>query len=261
MLSVLLVYLGAILLGAAGLLGLFYFLKAIKKSKIRWGMTFVGLLVSVIYYSLELLLFRTTFGTMDYYNTAAFKLVVGFLFLMFFCLARILIVRVVFFGRQKSDSGLSFCMGFGSAWALLFTVYLLVYTLVIVYYGLFVGLSITDVEGRLIFNDSTAIAVFRPLLGHLSFGVFFVSISVLCMSTGCLLAKIARKMIRPVFAVIWIILLMILESFSIQLVLYINAIPHWAVALNSVVAASLSVVLVRFIPVRKEEAEYTKQFE
>ena len=54
---------------------------------------------------------------------------------------------------------------------------------------------------------------------------------------------------------------MLFEISAIQMVLYINAIPHWGIAINAAVMAVFSVFLVRFIPIPKEEEAYTKQFE
>ncbi len=261
MASVLLVYLAAVLLGVLGLIGLWQFLKRIKKVRIRWGFLVVGLVVSVLYYVLELLLFTSTFGdNIEYYNTLTFRIVVGFLFLAFFCLARLIITKKVFFDRRLHQNGLSFCYGFAGAWSALFTLYLFVMTLVLAYYGIFVGLEADD-AGRMIFNDGTAISVFRPLIGHLSFAVFFVSLAVIGVASGAFLAKIVEKKVRPVISAIWIVLLMLFESIAIQMVLYINAIPHWGIAINSVVMALLSVLLVRFVPIPKDAEPYTMQFE
>ncbi len=259
--SVILIYLVALLLGAGGLFGISYFLKKFKGTQFRKLWLFVGVILSIAYYGLELLLFKSTFSTIDYYNTQSFKIIVGFLFLMLFCLARLILTKVIFFNRQKTDSGLSFCLGFGSAWALLFTLYLLIFTFVLAYYGIFEGPCVVDTSGRLVFVDSTAISVFRPVVGHISFSVFFLSLAMICVSNGSLLAKMAKNTIHPAISATWCILLIAVESVTIQAVLYINAIPHWAIALNGVVMAAISVLLVQFIPIRKKEPDYTKQFE
>ena len=261
MASVLLVYLAAVLIGALSLFAIWSFLKKNKGIRIRRGLVAAGVVVSIVYYILELLLFTSTFGdNIDYYNTLTFRVVVGFLFLAMFCLVRIIITKKVFFNVRLKEQGLSFYMGFAGTWSALFTVYLFVMTLVLAYYGLFVGVETFDAE-RLVFNDGTAIAVFRPLIGHISFAVFFASLGVIGMASGAFLAKIAEKKVRPFFSAVWIILLMILESVAIQMALYINAIPHWGVAANSVIMAALSVLLVRFVPTSKAPEEYTKQFE
>jgi len=261
MASVLLIYFAVALLGALGLFGIWYYLKNVKKVHIYRGLLLVGFVVSIVYYVLELLLFTSTFGdNIDYYNTLTFRVVVGFLFLVFFCLVRVIITKKVFFNARLKAHGLSFYFGFAGAWAALFALYLFVLALVLSYYGIFVGLeSVTD--EYLAFSDGTKIMVFRPLIGHLSFGVFFVALGVIGMASASLLAKLAEKRVRPFFALVWVILLMILETATIQTALYINAIPHWAIALNSAVMAVFCVLLVRFIPLSDKAEEYTKQFE
>ena len=62
-------YFAAILLLAAGFTGLYLYFKKKQKTKIHWGMFFLGIIVAVAVFLIILLLFRLTCKPEYYYNT------------------------------------------------------------------------------------------------------------------------------------------------------------------------------------------------
>ena len=256
-------YFAAILLLAAGFTGLYLYFKKKQKTKIHWGMFFLGIIVAVAVFLIILLLFRLTFKPEYYYNTPFFRTLVGFVFLALLALLRMLIVRSALYNRYKEAQGDSFCFGFGAAPGLFLGIYLLIMLPVVGFNGLFNGPCQVAEEGYLTFADNTIITVFRPAAGHLSFAAAFLSFAILTVAAGGFLRKISTQPYRTGVMVLWTVFAIALESAAILPLPFfaMYGLKHWQFAIWSVVLAAIQIALVRFFPKIQEESTYTKQFE
>lgn len=262
MTSILLCYIIGFLLCAAGLSALYLLLKK-KLEKLRWGPFFIGVICAVAYFLIIMLLFRATFRSDYYYNTVAFRTLVGFVFLALLALARFLLVKAVFFSRYKEEQGFSFCFGLGAAPVAFLGIYLLIMTLVVAGNGIFNGPCVVESEGYLSFADNTIISVFRPAAGHVSFAVLFVALAGMFLISGGLLCRISIKRYHPAVSVAWVIFMMVLEAVAILPLPFVSmyGLSHWQLALIVCVAAIISAVLLIVMPKERKPANYTKQFE
>lgn len=263
MISLLLCYAAALLLFAAGFIGIFFGLKRSFKTKLHWGMFFLGIIAAVVTAAAVVVLWMVTFRSENYYNTPFFRTMVGFVYLALLCLVRLLIVRGTFFTNYREEKGYSFCFGFGAAPGLCMSAYLLIMLPVVGFNGLFNGPCTVAEEGYLTFADNTIITVFRPAAGHISFALAFLFFTVMTVATGVLLHKTTQQRCRRGVPVIWMILAVLLEAGAILPLPFFSmySLQHWHLALIIGILTAALVALAMFVPKAKEEITYTKQFE
>lgn len=263
MTSLLLCYAAALLLLFAGFFGIFYFLKKAVKIKPHWGMFFLGIIIAVVTAAAVVLLWRVTFRTDNYYNTALFRTLVGFVYLALLCFLRILIVRNAAFANYREDMGYSFCFGFGAAPGLFLGVYLLIMLPVVGFNGLFNGPCIVAEEGYLTFEDNTIITVFRPAAGHISFALAFLFFAVMTVGTGIILHKATHRLLHRGVPTAWTIFAIVIEAAAILPLPFFGmyGLQHWALAVMEGVLGAAMILLAFLMPDIKEAATYTKQFE
>lgn len=263
MTEVLLCYIIGFFLCAAGLTGLFFLLKKRMDIKVRWGTFFIGFISAVVYFLIIMLLFRATFRSDYYYNTTLFRTLVGFVFLALLAVARLLLVKAVFFTRYKEEQGFSFSFGFGAAPLAFLGLYLLIMSLVVAGNGIFNGPCIVENEGYLSFADNTIISVFRPAAGHVSFAVLFVALAAMFLLSSALLRRISEKRYHPAVSVSWVIFMVVLEAIAILPIPFIAmyGLSHWQLALIACAAAAISALLLIVMPKEQKPANYIKQFE
>ena len=101
MTHILLCYLAALIICAACFAAIYIILKKAFKIQTRWAVFFGGVLFALAYYAGVMLLFQATFRTQQYYNTTAFRTLVGLVFLLLFCFARFLILHIFFFRQDR----------------------------------------------------------------------------------------------------------------------------------------------------------------
>ena len=261
--EVLIVYFLSLLLCAAGYVFGFKALKKKCENKIRFGALFCGVIASVAFLFLMMLLFKATFNNDNYYNTALFHGLIGSLYVFLISTVTSLLVKALFFGRYKSEAGYSFLLGFGAMPSAFLSVYLLIMSVSVVINGLFNGPCTVENGGLLHFEDNTMISVFQPVWGHISFAVLFLMLGFLFYWEGVLLQKISETKRSLGISILWICGFHILKAIAITVVPFMSLfrLTHWQLAIIVTVFSLLSFVFVFFMPKAPEQTEYTKQFE
>lgn len=258
--SVLLCYLAALVILSVGFFVICLFLKKGLSAKWKAGPFFGGILLSAVYFLGALLLFRLCFANDMYYNTALYRILVGFVLLMIFCFIRFLILKLPFFDYDRENAGFSLAFGFGAAPAAFLWIYSLLMLVIVAANGIFNGPCIVEESGLLSFADNTVISVFRPVAGHISFAVLFSAYALLSVVLAWVIKKITDHAHRSVVNVIWAIAVMVLETVTVLPVLFMQ-LPHWSYPIIAVLCTVIAVALVKWMPIKKEESDYIKQFD
>ena len=263
MTHILLCYLAALIICAACFAAIYIILKKAFKIQTRWAVFFGGVLFALAYYAGVMLLFQATFRTQQYYNTTAFRTLVGLVFLLLFCFARFLILHIFFFRQDREQQAFSFAFGFGFAPAAFLAAYLLIMSLVIAFNGIFNGPAVMEESGLLSFEDNTIISVFRPVLGHVSVALLFCFAAVLSITLCWFMRRISTRDYHPAIRTIWLILLLLVESAAVLPVPFMKmyGLAHWQLPLIAAAAAGVNLLLVRMMPGERKTPHYSKQFE
>ncbi len=256
-------YLAALAICAAAFAALYIFQRKIQKIKLHTGFFFGGLLFSIAYFVGIMALFRMTFTSQDYYNTIAFRTMVGMVFLAILCFIRFLILKIFFFNHDRNEQGFSFSFGFGIAPSAFLAAYLLIMLIVVAFNGLFNGPCIVEENGCLSFADNTIISIFRPVSGHLSFAFLFLLFCGISYAFSLFIEKICARNYSPVIVVVWLILLLLPESVLVLVVPFMKmySFEHWHLLIIAFFCALASFLLVKFIPLEQKPESYTQQFE
>ncbi len=245
------------------IIGVTFFKKRLQ-SKLHWGGFAIGVVASVFYVLLIMLLYRVTFSKEAYFNTVGFKTIVGFVYIALLAAIRMIILRMAAFNRYKEEQGLSFCFGLGAAPLGFLAIYSIFMFCCIAWNSIVHPPCVIEAEGFLSFADNTIISIFQPIIGHISYAILFVALAAIVVAFGYLLNIIATRRIKPLISVIWFIAVALLEAGAL-LPVFLGAmyrLNHWQPALIAVINAVIAVLMVRFIPLQKEEQEeYIKQFE
>ncbi len=263
--KILIFYIAGILVCILG----FFAIKAVVerglKTRIRWRSFFVGMLVSVLYFALALILIYVTFNNNYYYNTAFFRTMVGSLYFVLLALVRFCITKKFFYDQKKLSAGISFSFGFGFSPVLFLAVYLLLMLLIVSVNAIFNAPYVLEAEGYLSFADNTIISVFQPAAGHLSFALVFVGFDCFAVAFSAFIKKITTKHYHFAAVFGWVCLFLLLEAVSLMPIPFMMQfrLNHWQLALIEWVSVGLAIVLARFIPGGEPDPhpDYQKQFE
>lgn len=263
MTEILLFYIAALLVCALGFAATFIFLKNKLQAKFRWGSFFIGVIAAVVYFLIILLLFKASFSNDNYYNTAWFRALVGFVYVALLALARLMLVKGCCFNRYKEDQGYSFSFGFGCAPLAFLAIYCLIMIFVVGGNGIFNGPAVVEKAGYLSFADNTIISVFRPAAGHLSFAILFLFVMIMVIASGHCMHRLCEQQFSLAISVGWVVMLVVLEALALVPVPFITMfrLAHWQLAVIAGFSAAVSVVLAFFMPQKQKPANYTKQFE
>lgn len=263
MIEVLIFYFCSVLAAVGAIVGGFFWFKK-KEIKIRPAFLFLGIIVSIIYFVILLILFFSTFNaTSDqYFNTASFRILIGFVYVFALCITRSLILRGTVFVQEKREQGMSLAFGFGAGPALLLGIYLFMMAVVIIYNGIAHSPVEWNSDGYLLFSNNTIIGMIFPTpAAHLYMMLTFVSYLPTILANGWFYKQVSRRAISPVIVVCIAVGLALLETGAILPIPFINMNSYWGLTIIGGVVSLLSIVLVSFLPREKKPADYTKQFE
>ncbi len=225
---------------------------------------FMGIIVSVVYFTVLLVLFFSTFNATSeqYFNTGSFRLVIGFVYVLLLCLIRSLIIRGTLFAQEKREQGMSLTFGFGLGPALLLGIYLFMMAVVILYNGIAHPPAEWNADGYLLFSNNTIIGMIFPTpASHLYIVLAFIGYLAMVLANGWFYKRVSEQVISPVIVVLYAGGLALLETSVILPIPFIEMDAYWALTIISVVAALIAITLVYFLPKEKNPADYTKQFE
>lgn len=261
--KVLLCYGIALLLLAGGVYGSLLYMKKVLKAQWKGKAFFGGILIALCYFLGIILLFRFTFSSNMYYDTPFFRTVVGFLYLALLALVRFMILKFPFFNHYRESGGHSLSLGFGLAPAAFLSVYALLMFFVVLFNGIFNGPCIVESEGLLSFADNTMISVFQPVAGHVSFAALFAIFGFFNLLFSRLIERITNERISLAVAILWPVALFALEAIMLLPIPFIKMydLAHYALPIIAGICAGIAFLLVQFMPTKKKEAKYIKQFE
>lgn len=263
MVEVLIFYLCSTLAAIAAIFGGVLWFKK-KEVDLHLKFFFLGIIVSVVYFTVLLVLFFSTFNaTSDqYFNTGSFRVLIGFVYVFILCLVRSLIFRGTLFAREKREQGMSLSFGFGVGPALLLGIYLLMMAVVILYNGIVHSPVEWNAEGYLLFADNTIIGMIFPMpAAHLYIMLAFIGYMAMVLANGWFYKQISQRVISPVIVVSFAIGLALLETGTILPIPFVDMGSYWGLSIIGTVAAILAITLVCFLPKEKKPMDYTKQFE
>ena len=263
MAEVLIFYFCSVIAAVGAVIGAFLWFKK-KEIAIRPLFLFLGVIISVVYFAILLVLFFSTFNaTSDqYFNTASFRGLIGFVYVFLLCIVRSLITRAALFAQEKREQGMSFAFGFGIGPALLLGIYLFMMAMAILYNGIAHSPVEWNADGYLLFADNTIIGmVFSTPAAHLYMMLALISYLPTILANGLFYKKISERVFSPVIVVGFAVGLALLETGAILPIPFINMNSYWGLAIIGVIVALLSIALVCFLPKEKKAKDYTKQFE
>ncbi len=263
--EILIYYALGILLCVFSFFGIKFCLSKWMKTKIRWQNFVVGLLLSVLYFAIALVLIFVTFNNNYYYNTAFFRTMVGGLYFVLLALVRFIVTKKFFYDQKKISSGISFSFGFGFGPVLFLGIYLLMMFLIVGINGLFNSPHTLDAEGFLTFADNTIISVFQPAAGHLSFAFVFVGFNAFAVTFSAFIKRITSRHYHFGAVLGWLVLFLMLEAVALMPIPFVMQFnfKHWQLAVIEWLCVALAIILARFIPGGEHEPDpdYQKQFE
>ena len=198
----------------------------------------------------------------NFYNTPFFQAFVGTVYLILLAAFRNFLVKALFFNKYHENAGYSFCFGFGYAPAAFIGIFCMIMFLIVAGNGLFNGPATVLENGRLCFADNTIIEMTGPIWGYVTFGIITFAFSGVLVLCGNMLWKISEQKLGFWVSVIWFCAFTALEASIVGLIHYIlYGLNYWIAAMIALVILCFAVALIRFIPKKKKDSKYTKQFE
>ncbi len=185
------------------------------------------------------------------------------LILCLLSMVHFLLVRFGLLTGTVKDQGQSFGLGFGLSPILFVGFYVLIMIAVLLKNCLFNGPGIIN-DGYISFADNTIIAIFQPVIGHVSFASALLFYAAFVIAFDCYVQKINFGKYPLSVSIIWCILLVFMEGLSILPIPFIKmyGLEHWHLPIITGVLALMAGLFVRFMPKKKEmDTTYTKQFE
>lgn len=267
-------YFISLLVLVAAIIGITKYFKR-KSVKIKYGSVVCGVLISAVCLAIVFLLFTTTFNanfsseifvdsTKAAGETVALIILIGAVYIFVLSFIRSLLLNTLFFGKGKRETGLSFAYGFAISPAFLIGLLYLKEILLFSYYGIFHGPAewIAD-EERFRFSDSSA---FNPALNteemdNFYLMLFLVALALIIFCNSIVFDRIVRKRYKFYWGLIAICIVFLMEAALFAQVPFCGLFSWLSLSLEAVLLAACCLLAVKFIPRKKEESSYTKQFE
>jgi hypothetical protein len=243
-----------------------------KEIRLKIGAMLLGGGISVVYLLILFLLYWSTFNAnIDGYfftNSTANNVLVIFLigsaYVFVLSLVRSLILNAVYFSAKKRDAGFSFDFGFAAAPAMLIGILYFFNFCVKIYYAIFNGPAVWNIdEERFIFGNNIALspALYTDPAKHFYIMIALIAFFAILLSGAFIFEGIAKKEYKTIWASVGAGAVLLFESLFIASIPWCDFFGWLLIAVLSIIVAAGAVAIAHYLPRKKEQLGYTKQFE